>query len=56
MKKEKRLDSLKHEESIYKECGHRVGYKCCCHYNYTAEHSFDLVDEMNLSHRRLRLK
>lgn len=34
-----------------KKCGHQVGYKCCCNLNYTAEHSFDLVDEIN--HKRI---
>ena len=38
---------------VFKKCGHVKGYKCCCRSNYTAEHSFDLVDEMNLARRRL---
>lgn len=37
-----------------KKCGHEVGYRCCCNFHYTAEHSFDLVDE--ISHKKRRHK
>lgn len=41
------VDEKDEDNRKFKSCGHQVGQKCCCKFNYTAGHSFDLVDEIN---------